>query len=237
MDNVSKRSYKKGFVLFFILLFPSVLYLFLSSGNHNFTLPIFGPRHPVEANENGETRTDTIYHTIPEFEFVNQYGEKVSHKDFEGKIYVTDFFFTTCKSICPIMSNHMSRVQDSLVNMKDVLFLSHTVDPEYDSVHVLLDYAQTMGAEKGTWHFVTGEKKELYNIARKGYFITAMEGDGGPEDFIHSEKFVLIDKQGRIRGYYDGTDEEDIDRLLDEVKVLKFEEFIPRKEKKNDKSN
>ena len=188
-----KSSHKKILVLFIILLFPSVLYLVLKSAKHNIqSLEIFGPK---ELNENG----DTIYHSIPDFEFINQYGKKISRKDFDEKIFVADFIFTTCQSICPKMSEQMTFVQEKLKEMEDVLLLSHTVDPENDSVPVLFDYAKKMGASEGKWHLVTGDKKEIYDIARKGYFVTAMEGDGGPDNFIHSEKFWLIDKKERIR--------------------------------------
>jgi protein SCO1 len=209
-----------------ILFFPAVFYLFLTSGTHNLMhLPYFGHK---ELNENG----DTIYHVIPDFEFTNQYGEKVKRSDYENKIFVTDFFFTTCQSICPVMSNQLSRVQEKTKEMDDVLILSHTVNPENDSVPVLLDYAQKMNAQKSKWNFVTGDKKSLYDIARNGYFVTALDGDGGPDDFIHSEKFILVDKQGHIRGYYDGTDTKDVDRLIDEIKVLKAIELRPKKAKK-----
>lgn len=225
-----KPSHKKILVLLIILLSPGLFYLALKSAKHHVdALEIYGPK---ELNEKG----DTIYHTIPDFEFVNQYGKKISKKDFKEKIFVADFIFTTCQGICPKMSDQMTRVQEKVKDMEDVLLLSHTVDPEHDSVPVLFDYAGKVGAKEGKWHLVTGDKKELYDIARKGYLVTAMEGDGGPDDFIHSEKFLLVDKQGRIRGFYDGTDPKEVKRLLDEIKVLKFEEQIPRKKKKEEES-
>lgn len=221
------NSRKKIILLFVILLFPSALYLILKSAKHNIqALEIFGPK---ELNEQG----DTIYHTIPGFQFVNQYRRTLSNTDFDGKIYIADFIFTTCQSICPKMSDQMIVVQEKVKDMNDVLLLSHTVDPENDSVPVLMDYAKKMGAIENKWHFVTGEKAALYEIARKGYLITAMEGDGGPEDFIHSEKFLLIDKHKRIRGFYDGTDPKDVKRLIDEIKALRFEDQIPKKNKSN----
>lgn len=220
-----KPSHKKILALVVILLSPSVFYLVLKSAKHNIqTLEMFGPKTLDEKN-------DTVYHIIPDFEFGNQFGKKISLKDFEGKIFVADFIFTTCQSICPKMSDQMAIVQEKVKDMDDVMLLSHTVDPENDSVPVLFDYAKKMGAKEEKWHFVTGDKKEIYDIARNGYFVTAMEGDGGPDDFIHSEKFLLIDKQKRIRGFYDGTDPKEVKRLIDEIKVLKFEEQIPRKEK------
>ena len=221
----------KKSLLIFVLLFPSITYLFWSLASHNAKkLPIFGPREVV-ANKTGET--DTAYHQLPAFSFTNQYGNNVTQNTIKNKILVVDYFFTTCKSICPIMSTQIARVQQNTMDFNDIVFLSHTVDPLYDTVEVMLDYAEKMGAINGRWHFLTGNKKELYDLARNGYFVTAMEGDGGTEDFIHSEKLVLLDKQQRIRGFYDGTDKEDVDRLIDEINVLKKEEFIPWKDKKN----
>jgi protein SCO1 len=223
---------KKAIILILILLFPSLFYIFLTSGKHNIMrLPIYGPKQPVEVTENGETKFDTIYHTIPEFEFTNQYGEKITLAGMKGKIAVVDYFFTTCESICPKMADQLYRVQYKFQDMKDLVIFSHSVNPENDSVPVLLAYAKKKNAIKGKWHFLTGDKKELYDQARNGYYITAMEGDGGPDDFIHSEKLILIDKQGQIRGYYDGTDREDVERLIDEIKVLKASELIPKKGK------
>jgi protein SCO1 len=220
-----KASHKKALVLVLILLAPGLFYLALKSARHNVQmLETFGPKVPCADG-------DTIYHTIPGFEFINQYGKKISRKDFEGKIFVADFIFTTCQTICPKMSGQMTWVQEKVKDMDDVLLLSHTVDPENDSVPVLYDYATKMGARENKWHLVTGGKKELYDIARKGYLVTAMEGDGGPDDFIHSEKFLLIDKQGKIRGFYDGTDPKEMKRLVDEIKVLKYEEQVPKKKK------
>lgn len=219
-----KSPYRKALLLLVILLFPSLFYLFLSSGRHNSKqLPVYGPKDITETG-------DTVYHTIPEFSFTNQYGNEIGLEVTEGKYAVVDYFFTTCQTICPMMSDQLARVQKKLEDMEDLVILSHTVNPETDTVKVMRDYAEKMGAKKGKWHFLTGSKKALYDQARHGYYITAMKGDGGPEDFIHSEKLILVDKQNRIRGYYDGTDPEDVDRLIDEIKVLKAQEQIPKKE-------
>ena len=221
---------RKLLVLFLILFLPALIYVILSSGHHNAArLKIYGTREPVTKTVNGEEIIDTVYHTIPDFEFVNQYGEKVTNETIEGKIAVVDYFFTTCQGICLKMSSQMMVVQEKFRNDSNVIILSHTVNPKTDSVEVLADYAKQYGAIKGKWHLLTGSKKELYDMARSGYYITAMEGDGGPDDFIHSEKFVLIDKKKRIRGFYDGTDPKDVLRLVDEIKVLKAEEFMPLK--------
>lgn len=227
VETTKKFRYTKVILLVVILLFPSVLYLILSTGKHNVArLQVYGPREAVAGKEG-----DTLYHTLPAFEFVNHYGNKIGSNDVKDKIIVADFFFTTCQTICPKMSTNMSGVQEKVQEMKDVVLLSFTVDPETDTVETLRDYAQKMGAKEGRWHFLTGDKKQLYDLARNGFFITAMEGDGGPDDFIHSEKLVLLDKKGRIRGYYDGTDNKEIKRLTDEIRVLKAEEQIPFKKK------
>lgn len=211
-----KNGLKYG-LLFILLALPAFIYIFLRVyGKNTYRIPVY---YSVGVDSKG----DSVYKTIPDFEFLNQQGEKVTQKDFKGKIYVTDFFFTTCKTICPKMSSNLNKVYQAFKDSPDVLFLSHTVDPETDSVQVLNDYAAMFKADSKKWVFVTGEKKKLYDIARNGYRITAMEGDGGPDDFIHSEKFVLVDKQGRIRGYYDGTDPKQVERLITEIKVLKSE--------------
>jgi protein SCO1/2 len=210
---------KKGLILFLTIILPVVgLFLYYSFGeNHYIRLQIFGPRFLAE---NGK---DTIYHQVNSFSFLDHYGDTITEKTFEGKYYIADYFFTTCKTICPIMSKHMEKVQQEYLNDSLVMLLSHTVDPESDSISVLKQYAESHHAKKGKWFFVTGSKPELYNQARHGYFLTAVQGDGGPDDFIHSEKLLLIDKDRRIRGIYNGTDTKDVQRLIDEIEVLKIE--------------
>lgn len=176
-------------------------------------LPYYGP---PELN-------DKTKHTIPSFTFINQYNEPVTKKDVEGKIYVTDYFFVTCKSICPIMAKQMKRVYDEFKNDNEILILSHTVNPEEDNVPILKRYAENHGVFDKKWLFLTGDKKQLYELARKGYLITVEEGDGGPDDFIHTQNFALIDKHGHIRGYYDGTDSAEVSKLIVDIKVLKQE--------------
>ncbi|HEX8516852.1 MAG TPA: SCO family protein [Bacteroidia bacterium] len=179
-------------------------------------LAIFGPKE--YESKNG--KTDTTYHTIPEFNFTDQDGRSISGKDLEGSVYVTDFFFTTCHSICPVMSRQMERVYNKFKGNYEVKFLSHTVDPEIDSVKQLKEYATRHNADSRQWMFVTGDKKQLYGVARTGYFLDAQEGDGGPDDFIHTQNFALIDKDKRIRGYYDGTDSTDVDQLIKDIDLL-----------------
>ena len=183
-------------------------------------LPIFGERE-VQGS-------DTIYHTIGNFKFVDQDSAFVTNETFAGKIYVADFFFTSCRTICPIMKTQMLRVYDSIQNNPGILLLSHSIDPEYDTVGLLHDFAARLGVKSDKWHFVTGNKDEIYKIAQTGYFATAMEDKSEPDGFIHSGAFLLIDKDRRIRGKYDGTKEEDVNRLLTDIRRLE-KEYTPTK--------
>jgi protein SCO1/2 len=181
------------------------------------TLPYFGQKNTLK---NG----DTTYHTIKPFCFTNQYNEKVTEETVKGKIYVTDFFFTTCQSICPIMSSELERVYKQFATNKDVLILSHTVSPEEDSVSILKDYSNLHGVKDNRWLFVTGDKKHLYDMARTSYLLNAEEGNGDEDDFIHTQNFALIDKEKHIRGFYDGTDSIEVSRLIIEINLL-LEEY------------
>lgn len=163
-------------------------------------------------------------HRVGDFSFYNQLGETVTQKNLEGKIYVADFFFTTCPSICPKMATQMQRVFERFKANEQVMLVSHTVMPEVDSVPVLAEYAKKYGADGGKWLFLTGDKKHLYEMARKSYFAAPGEGSGDEHDFIHTENFVLVDAKRRIRGYYDGTSTEDVTRLMKEIEMLLEEE-------------
>lgn len=178
-------------------------------------LPILGPRE-VDG-------TDTIYHTIAPFAFVDQDSAQVTQADFAGKIYVADFFFTSCRTICPIMKTQMLRVYEATADMPDVILLSHTIDPEWDTVALLHDFAERLGVDSRRWHFVTGAKDSIYKIAQTSYYATAMEDRTEPDGFIHSGAFLLIDRKGRIRGKYDGTKEADVNRLIGDLKRLRRE--------------
>lgn len=178
-------------------------------------LPVIGEKHL--------SNTDTIYHTIGNFTLTNQFGEKVSEQTVRNKIYVADFFFATCQSICPQMSTNLVDVQAAFQNDPEFLILSHSVNPMHDTVEVLNKYGISYKAKKDKWHFLTGSKKAIYDLALNDYLVNALEDDGSAEGFIHSEFFLLIDKQGRIRGVYDGTDKVQVTKLIADIKLLKTE--------------
>ncbi len=184
-------------------------------------LPYYG-NHEIKPSLTG-SGVDTIYKSISNFSFIDQKGNVVTQENFKDKIYVADYFFCTCQSICPIMSVQMERVADVFKDDAEIKYISHTVNPEYDSVNVLADYAAAHHARYGQWYLVTGNKKELYDLARESYMLDASEGDGGEEDFIHTQNFALIDKDRHIRGYYDGTNPKEIDQLINDIKLLKKE--------------
>ncbi len=165
------------------------------------------------------------YHTIADFSLTNQNGKTITQDDYKNKIYVADFFFTTCQTICPIMTDNMVKIQEKLKNDDDVLLLSHTVTPEIDSVAQLKKYALEKGVNDAKWNLVTGDKKEIYDLARKSY-LAAKDVPFSENDLIHTENFVLVDKKKRIRGFYDGTDAEFIKKLLSDIKILKRENWV-----------
>tara|TARA_R110002049_G_scaffold73774_4_gene190509 strand:- start:736 stop:1416 length:681 start_codon:yes stop_codon:yes gene_type:complete len=162
-------------------------------------------------------------HTIADFELTNQNGNKITNKTYKDKIYVADFFFTRCQTICIAMAYNMSELQDFYKNDDDIMFLSHSVTPVIDSVSVLKEYAERKGVIDGKWNVTTGTKKHIYELARKSYFAVLDEGNGDENDFIHTEQFVLVDKERRIRGYYDGTEKEDMIKLKNDIVLLKEE--------------
>jgi len=162
------------------------------------------------------------YHTISDFSLVNQNGKIITQKDYEDKIYVADFFFTTCQTICPIMTDHMKEIQQKLQDDPTIKLLSHSVTPEIDSVAQLKKYALEKGVNDAKWNLVTGDKKQIYTLARKSY-LAAKDNPYEENDLIHTENFVLVDTEKRIRGFYDGTDPEAISKLLEDIKILKLE--------------
>lgn len=162
------------------------------------------------------------YHRIEDFALINQEGDTVTQNTFKDHIYVADFFFTTCATICPIMTEHMGQIQYRLKDDPSVLLISHTVTPETDTVSQLKQYALKKGVIPGKWHLVTGDKKEIYDLARKSYLV-AKDQPYSPYDLVHTENFVLIDPKRRIRGFYDGTDPQAIETLLSDIAILQKE--------------
>ena len=210
-----------GFFLLFSVVTISLFYRVLSPKK---TLPIYSP-----ADVNPELVDSTVQyiqknHQIADFAFVNQNGKTITQKDYEGKIYVADFFFTTCGSICPKMTANMVEVQKAILNNPKVMLLSHSVTPEIDSVPILKKYAIEKGVVDAKWNLVTGDKKAIYTIARKSYLVVKL---GKPEelyDMVHTENFVLVDAHRRVRGFYDGTKKEDIAKLLEDIQWLSANE-------------
>lgn len=214
----------KIIVLFLLLVAVPGALFFLRTGRHTFdTLPYLGEK---EVNGPG----DTTYYTVPPFSFTDLNGRTVTEKSFEGKILVVDFFFTRCGTICPKMTAHMQQVQlelndaEKTSTYKDVVLLSHTVDPEHDTPEVLRDYARKHEVDTTRWHMVTGDPAAIYRQGNMGYLLTAMEDSTDPEGFVHSERFILVDKRRHIRGSYDGTSRSDVGRLVTDLKMLIAEE-------------
>jgi protein SCO1/2 len=179
-------------------------------------LPILGERY-VDDNQ------DTVYHSIADFAFVNQIGDTIRKEDMAGKIYVADFFFTTCPTICPVMKKEMLRVYEQFKGEPNFRILSHSIDPTHDTQAVLKDYAEKLGVpDAATWNFLTGDQEKIFEIGQTSYMTTTMADDMEPGGFLHSGAFLLVDQQGRIRGVYDGTKTEQVDRLLADIpKLLK----------------
>jgi protein SCO1/2 len=167
------------------------------------------------------------FHKIGDFKLVNQLGDTITPAKFNDKIYVADFFFTTCQSICIDMAKSMQTLQKEYLNDPEIMLLSHSVTPEIDNVAQLQKYAKEKGVNPKKWQLVTGDKKQIYKLARKHYLASKTEGDGGPYDLVHTENFVLIDKEKRIRGFYDGTNPEEIDQLIEDISILKLE-YLPK---------
>ena len=163
------------------------------------------------------------YHSIGDFSLINQNGDTITQENYKDKIYIADFFFTTCVTICPVMTDHMVQIQKEIINDDEVMLLSHSVTPEIDTVAQLKRYAKKKGVIDKKWNLVTGDKKQIYTLARKSYLAVKDNPDAGPYDMVHTENFMLIDKKKQIRGFYDGTKSEDIDRLLADIKHLKKE--------------
>ena len=184
------------------------------------TLPIYSPSMVSEELVEEDIRYIKKYHKINDFVLTNQNGELISQEFYQNKIYIADFFFTTCPDICPIMTENMSYLQNELKDQVDVMLVSFSVTPQVDTVDVLRAYADSRGVDDSKWNLFTGNKKDIYELARKSFLVAKNDGDGGRYDMIHTENFVLIDKESRIRGFYDGTNKEEIKKLLIDIKIL-----------------
>jgi protein SCO1/2 len=202
--------------LLLILLFNAC------KSNHTRVLPTFGNGQPVTIMVNGQPVTDTVYPTIPPFKFVNQYGDSVGSKNLQNDIYVADFFFTTCPSICPIMQRNMLAVYKAYKDTADVKIVSFTIDPKHDTAPVLKKYADNLGISGNSWWMINGNRDSVYQLA--GNFLVGVKADSAtPGGYIHDGYFILIDKKKHIRGTYDGTDAKQVDQLIADIKVLKTE--------------
>jgi protein SCO1/2 len=218
---------KNSRIYVYSVLIFSILMSSCESGNsekesdRNKTLPILGNSHVNEFEMEGKVVQDTVYHKIGQFKFINQEGREITNSTTDGKVYIADFFFTTCPTICPVMKTQMLRVYEKFDNEPDFMILSHTLDPEHDTSELLKDYAAKIGVENdNTWHFLTGDQEKIFEIGQTSYLTTAMSDQTEPGGILHSGAFVLVDQKGRIRGVYDGTKEDQVNRLMKDIPKL-----------------
>jgi protein SCO1/2 len=207
-------------ILLFLAIFIAVViagYFIIRPSDE---LPIYHPNQLDQRLVDPTVKGSKGEHRIMDFSLTDQTGGTFTLADVGERIIVSDFFFTTCPTICPKMTVQMARVQEVFKNEPRLLLLSHSVTPEIDSVEVLAAYAELHGADPDRWRLLTGPRKQIYALARRSYFAAMDEGDGGPDDFVHTENFVLVDPQRRLRGFYDGTSQEDVDRLIGDIKKL-----------------
>ncbi len=210
----------KLFAIVFSVISAIIMVLFYKALQPKVVLPIYQPSMVNPDLVDSTVQHVRKYHTIADFSLINQNGRTITQKDYEGKIYIADFFFTTCPTICPIMTKNMARIQEMTKDDDNVLLLSHSVTPVIDSVAQLKKYAIEKGVDDAKWNLVTGDKKQIYGLARKSYLAVKTDGDGGPFDMIHTENFILVDKERRIRGFYDGTKTGDIEKLMQDLEIL-----------------
>jgi len=215
---------KNRFLVIFVLIF-SVIFLTISYNllNPKKKLPIMNPSDVNPELVDSTVQFVSKYHTIGDFSFLNQNGKIITQKDYANKIYVADFFFTTCQTICPIMTSNMADVQKVFLKNPKVMLLSHSVLPDQDSVPVLKKYATEKGVVESKWNLVTGDKKEIYFLARKSYLVVKTGKPSELYDMVHTENLVLVDTKRRIRGFYDGTKKQDITRLIGDINFLLIE--------------
>ena len=194
--------------------------VYCSCNNSKEKLPILGNREAIVKTVNGEQIVDTVYHQIPDFEFINQDSVKITQKDFTGKIYVADFFFTTCPTICPKMKTQMLRIYKKFKDNPKVAILSHTIDPRHDTPAVLKEFSKNLGIQNSMWQMVTGDKAKIYEIGQKSYMVSATDDPTQPGGIVHSGAFILVDKNRHIRGIYDGTEPERVNKLMEDMEIL-----------------
>ena len=216
------REYK-FFAIFMFFLSAIIVTIMYNVLTPKKVLPIYQPTMVNFEMVDSTLQYQSKYHKIADFSLINQNGDTVTQKDYENKIYVADFFFTTCQTICPIMTDHMVQIQKATLADEEIMLLSYSVTPEIDDVDQLKRYALEKGVIDKKWNLVTGDKKQIYELARKSYLAVKTDGNGDEYDMIHTENFMLIDKKRQIRGYYDGTQPDDIEKLLDDIKILKNE--------------
>ncbi|MFI5138928.1 MAG: SCO family protein [Sphingobacteriales bacterium] len=221
------RVLKKILILVLVLAVPGFLYylLVVEGKNRYHALPVFGPKEIAKTTHRvkGKDIPDTIYHTLPDFKLTDQNGNPVSLKTFDGKIFVAGFFYTHCPSVCKLINSNINLLASAYAKIRMVDFVSITVDPERDSPQVLKQYANTFNPVSKNWLFLSGDTSTVYKLARNGFLVNALQT--GKDDFIYSDKLVLIDQERRIRGYYTGASTDDVNRLNDEIKVLISEEI------------
>jgi protein SCO1 len=215
-----RRSFWGSNVQWSGVLLGLFLLLALASCQTSDRLPVLGQKEAVTRTVDGKPVTDSVEHTIPDFQFVSQYGDTVTAQTLSGKIYVADFFFTTCPTICPKMKTQLKRVYEQFKSNPNVMLLSHTIDPTRDSVAVLREFAQNLGVDGRQWLFVTGNREKIYEIGENSYMVTAAEDASAPGGVVHSGAFILVDTQKRIRGIYDGTTAEGVDKLMADMERL-----------------
>ena len=213
----------KWIILAFIAIWIGGMIVVYPMIKKNQRLQVFQPADVNPKLVDSDMQRTAKAHRIGDFSLTDQTGATVTNKDFENKIYVADFFFTTCPSICPKMTANLTELAEVYKNDDDIMFLSHSVTPVKDSVPVLAAYGEKYGANPDKWKLVTGPKKHIYELARRSYFAVTTEGDGGEKDFIHTENFILVDKERKIRGFYDGTSKEEMDRLQKDITILRYE--------------
>jgi protein SCO1/2 len=213
----------KYFAIGFLILSAVIISIFYSILKVEKPLPIYNPANVETTLVDSTIQHVKKYHKIADFSLTNQNGKTITQDDYRDKIYVADFFFTTCPTICPIMTDHMYKIQQTLLDDNEVMLLSHSVTPVIDSVAQLKKYAVRKGVNDKKWNLVTGDKKQIYALARKSYLAVKSVGNGDQYDMIHTENFMLIDKKRQIRGFYDGTNPKAIDSLLLDIKKLKKE--------------